>query len=66
MKESTINFALRVLDSQFNNVLSCRSDEQRAYYDGMKVMFNMLVSDGYETNAHVKYFDNGIHYLINE
>lgn len=66
MKQSTINFALRVLDAQFTNVLSCKTEEQRSYYAGAMLMFNLLVSDGYETNKRAEYDDSGTHYVINE
>ena len=66
MKQSTIKFALNVLDAQLANVLSCKTKEQRAYYDGIKLMFNILVSDGYETMTYAGYDDNGKHRITNE
>ena len=66
MKQSTIEFALRVLDSQYENMLLGKTEAHRAYYEGLKLMFNVLISEGYETTAHAKRFENGCHYIINE
>jgi hypothetical protein len=66
MEQTTLNYALGVLDRQFEHVLTYKTEEQRAYYDGMKTMFNIIVSGAYKTNAHAKYFSNGIHYIVDE
>jgi hypothetical protein len=66
MKKSTIEFALCVLDSQFKNMLLGKTEAHKAYYEGMKLMFNVLISEGYETKAHAKYYENGCHYVVEE
>ena len=60
------SYALHVLDQQLAHTISRRHDHaQAAYYDGMKTMFNILLSNGYVKNIFVTYDDNGKHYIVN-
>lgn len=66
MNANTLEYALCVLNKQHENVLERKDDVQRAYYTGLKAMLDIIVSDGYLTNAHIERCGNGLHYLINE
>ena len=58
MDKSTLIYALQVLDVQFdaNRKTEDRSLEhmrQSAYYDGMRRMLEMVLSEGYSDNVYV-------------
>lgn len=63
MKRNGINYALHILDTQFENMVSRPTAEREAYYDGMRLMFDILISNGYETNA-IVHNENGKHSVL--
>ena len=61
MKQATLLYALSVLDYQY---LHCagRNEEQRAYYDGMKNMLDIIVSDALMSDFCVCKDNTGKHF----
>ena len=58
MDKRTLVYALQVLDAQFNanRKTEDRSPEhmrQTAYYDGMRTMLELIISEGYTDNVYV-------------
>lgn len=65
---STIDIALKTLDAQYNKIWSTRigkqRDSQMAYYNGMKQMIDILVSNAFKNDTKVDCDMSGTHYLV--
>ena len=55
MDNTTLAYALHVLDAQKRNVKKFSSaaqrDRQQAYYDGMRRMLEIILTDGYTNDS---------------
>lgn len=58
MTERSLTYALRVLDSQYKHILTrptpAERERQQAYYDGMRQMLEIAVSNAYAAPLYIE------------
>lgn len=64
LSDTALQTALKILDSQYNNCLSERTEEQTAYYIGMKTMLDIIIGFENPIPEYVCYNEfSGTHYI---
>lgn len=66
VKKETVEFALRVLDKQYSYCTQYYGENKKFYFDGMRKMFEILVTDGYLNNLFVECSEDGKHKIVGE
>lgn len=64
----TLQYALSVLDTQYHYCMdkSTGTNTQKAYYEGLKTMLDIILSDSYKKKCFVGYSDfASLHYVTN-
>lgn len=64
----TLQYALSVLDTQHNHCMNrlTATETQKAYYEGLKTMLDIILSDSYKKKCFVGYSDfANSHYVMN-
>lgn len=59
MNQDTLDYALAILDDQLKQTKATNSYEQRAQYEGMKLMLNIILPTG----AHVEIDHRDQHHI---
>lgn len=66
MTGATLEYAVRMLDAQYRAIITAEPNEiktQLAYYEGLRRMLDIIVSDGYTQPYYIKQNDVKLHKL---
>lgn len=67
MKPELEKYIVEMLDAQYAYVKERQNDKaQKAYYNGLVLMLNCVLSEGYTNEKHYVMRLNGKHYIIHE
>ena len=55
INNNTLHYALKVLNTQKEHAEHVKTKEQKAYYEGLKGMLNLIISEAYTGNKWVEF-----------
>ena len=64
MTENTIDYALAILDRQLEHTKTANSYEQKAYYEGLRSMLNICISNAYLDDKRIECDHKGQHHIV--